>query len=546
MTKSEKQKQKHKWFADAVIYQIYPRSFKDTTDNGIGDLSGIIEKLDYLNDDTEQSLGVDAIWLSPIYPSPMNDFGYDVSNHKDVDPLFGDLNTFDLLVKEAHKRGIKIILDFIPNHTSSEHSAFKESRSSRDNPKRDWYVWHDPAANGGPPNNWLGRFGGSAWEYDEKTDQYYLHQYLSSQPDLNWRNSEVQKALTDVMRFWFGRGVDGLRVDVINRLIEDLDMKDEPRNPNYQPGRDDPYNALLHIYTRTQPETLKMVKLFCEVLDDYEDRYLIGEARLNVKEMIEFYDSCHNNRMSPFNFNLMGLPWNAKSYRSMIDLLEQSLEDTHGHLLAYVLGNHDQPRLASRIGIDRARVASMLLLTLRGTPFIYYGDEIGMTNVEMPFEKTHDPWEKKMLGMGLGRDPQRTPMQWCTEQFAGFSKKEPWLPVSPDYIKYNVDSQQKDPQSILNLHKKLIHMRKSSKILREGEYYPIDTNNKNVFAYERIHESGKMLVVLNFGEQDVVVIAGEGKAHVLCNTFLDKIGESIDLTSVFLRSNEGYVLSPDH
>lgn len=528
------------WFHDAVVYQIYPRSFKDTTGNGIGDLEGVIRKLNYLNDGTERSLGVNAIWISPVYPSPMADFGYDVCDYRDVDPLYGDLDTFDRLVEEAHARGIRIILDFVPNHTSDQHPAFKESRSSRDNPKRDWYIWRDPAPDGGPPNNWISRFGGSAWEYDEATGQYYFHQYLPSQPDLNWRNPEVQEALTDVMRFWLDRGVDGFRVDVINRLVEDDDMKDEPINPNYQPGRDNPYNALLHTETRNQPETLHLIDVFCAVLKEYGAKYLIGEARLRVDEILEFYGACTNGRMIPFNFNFMHMPWNAESYRDFVEELEEKLGGSYWP--NYVLGNHDQPRVASRIGQEQARVAAMLLLTLRGTPFIYYGEEIGMEDVPVPFEQAKDPWDINMPGLGLGRDAERTPMQWNDQAYAGFSSTDPWLPVADDYQYRNVAAQDADPRSTLSLYRTLIHYRQQSSSLKWGTYQTLLPEHKCVYAYERISRDERHIILLNFTGHLQYVRAAEGEGNVVASTLMDIDGTSIDLSRVSLRPHEGILV----
>lgn len=528
------------WFHNAVVYQIYPRSFKDTSGNGVGDLEGIINKLDYLNDGTENSLGVNAIWLSPIYPSPMADYGYDVCDYRDVDPLYGNLETFDRLIEEAHARGIRVILDYVPNHTSDQHPAFKESRSSRDNPKRNWYIWRDPAPDGGPPNNWISRFGGSAWEYDETTGQYYFHQYLPSQPDLNWRNPEVQKELTDVMRFWLDRGVDGFRVDVINRLIEDGDMEDEPVNPNYQPGRDNPYNALLHTETRNQPETLQLINTFCSVLKDYGAKYLIGEARLRIDEIVEFYGACANGRMIPFNFNFMHMPWNAESYRSFVEEFEEKLGGSYWP--NYVLGNHDQPRVASRIGQDQARIAAMLILTLRGTPFIYYGEEIGMKDVPVPFEKAEDPWEVNMPGLDLGRDKERTPMQWDSSAYAGFSAREPWLPVADDYQYRNVAVQREDPRSILSLYRTLIHYRQHVNSLKWGSYRTLLPDHQCVYAYERTSDDERHIIVLNFTGHLQYVSIEEGSGRVACNALMDMQDTDIDPAHISVRPHDGMVI----
>lgn len=531
------------WSRRAVVYQIYPRSFKDANGDGVGDLAGIIEKLDYLNDGTEKSLGVEAIWLSPVYKSPMIDLGYDVSDYLDIDSVFGTLEDFDKLVVEAHRRGIKIIMDFIPNHTSNQHPWFLESRSSRQSPKRDWYIWRDPKSDGSPPNNWLSSFGGPAWTYDEKTGQYHMHSFLSEQPDLNWRNLEVRQEMEHVLEFWIHRGVggvDGFRTDAIDYLIKDDQFRDDPPNPNYIPGRDDPYKALLHTNSKGRPELLKMTNTLCEVLGKHEDKFMVSEAYLDIPQMSEMYTACGNNLHAPLNFNLMSLPWDAMAYKKFIDEFEASLrEDDWPN---YVLGNHDRSRLATRLGQDRARLAAMILLTLRGMPFIYYGGEIGMEDGEIPPERVVDPWEKRTPGFKLGRDPERTPMQWTSNRYAGFSVVEPWLPVAKNYPTYNVESELTDPTSIFSLYRRLIHYRKKSPALLTGFYRSLNVGNKHVFAYLRDCADEKLLVMLNFSHGAETLTTDFSSAKVICNTHLDKaFGETINVRNVTLRSNEGYV-----
>ncbi len=378
----------HEWWQRGIIYQIYPRSFQDSNDDGVGDLPGIASRLDYL-----ERLGVDAIWLSPIYPSPMADFGYDISNYIDVDPLFGTLAEFDRLVEDVHRRGMRIVLDFVPNHTSDKHPWFKESRSSRDNPKRDWYIWRDPAPGGGPPNNWLSNFGGQAWELDEATGQYYYHAFLKEQPDLNWRNHDVQQAMLDVLRFWLDRGVDGFRVDVIWHIVKDDEFRDNLPNPDYGPQLA-PHRQLLATYNTDRPEVHDIIGQMRAVLDEYDERMMVGEIYLPLERLVTYYGAQGSGVHLPFNFHLIELPWHARAIDDAVRRYEAILP-SYGWP-NWVLGNHDNPRIASRIGRAQARVAMMLLLTLRGTPTIYYGDEIGMQNVPIPPDRVQDPFEKNV------------------------------------------------------------------------------------------------------------------------------------------------------
>ena len=386
------------WWRIGVIYQIYPRSFQDSNDDGVGDLEGVIRRLDYL-----AGLGVDAIWISPIFPSPMADFGYDVADYCDIDPLFGDLATFDRLVAEAHRRGLKIILDYVPNHTSDRHPWFVEARASRQSPKRDWYVWRDARADGGPPNNWLSEFGGSAWSWDEATRQYYYHAFLSQQPDLNWRNGEVVAAMLDVLRFWMARGVDGFRVDAIHHLVEDAEFRDNPPNPLWR-ERMSPARRLLRANTTDHPETHDAIARMRRALDECSaDKLLIGEAYLPIDKLVTYYGANLDGFHLPFNFHLIATPWTPTAIAALVEAYEAKLPK--GGWPNWVLGNHDRSRLASRIGSAQARVAAILLLTLRGTPTLYQGDEIGMRDVPIAPDQVHDPWEKNVPGLGLGRDP---------------------------------------------------------------------------------------------------------------------------------------------
>ena len=467
------------------MYQIYPRSFKDSNNDGTGDLEGILQKLDYLNDGTENSLGIGAIWLSPIYKSPMADFGYDVSNYQEIDPIFGNMETFEKLVNEAHNRGIKVLMDFVPNHTSSRHNWFQESKSSKDNPKRDWYIWKDPKEGGGPPNNWLSVFGGPAWTLDETTGQYYQHSFLPEQPDLNWRNPQVRDEMMKILEFWLHKGVDGFRTDAVYYMFKDPEFKDDPYNPQYREGIDTPYDQLLHTNSRGHEEILDNVNAMCNLIgghQEHENTFIISEVYIDLPEMKKFYAACENNKHAPFNFALIGLPWSARVFKKHIDDFESTL--TSEDWPNYAVGNHDQPRLVSRYGSEHARIIAMLLLTLRGMPFIYYGDEIGMEDVHIPPHRIQDPFGKKEGG--YTRDPQRTPMQWTPGEYAGFAQVEPWLPVMKNHQETNVETQLEDRSSLLSLYKKLIHLRKDSPALLSGEYKSIDANNENVYAFTRV------------------------------------------------------------
>ncbi len=521
----------HLWWQKGIIYHIYPRSFQDADGDGVGDLEGIRRRLDYLD-----WLGVDALWLSPIYPSPMADFGYDVSNYTGIDPLFGTMEEFDALLEEAHARSLKIILDLVPNHTSDQHPWFKEARSSRDNPKRDWYIWKDPGPEGGLPNNWLSVFGGPAWTFDEKTGQYYYHGFLKEQPDLNWRNPDVQEAMLDVMRFWFDKGVDGFRIDVLWHLIKDDQFRDNPRNPEYDPA-DAPYNALLPVYSTDQPEVHDIVEKMRAVADTYEDRLLIGEIYLPIHKLVVYYGEEDGGVHLPFNFHLISLPWRAADIDAAISEYEGALPDDGWP--NWVLGNHDQPRVASRIGLEQARVAAMLLLTLRGTPTFYYGDEIGMTDVDIPEDRVQDP-QAKNLGRRLGRDPQRTPMQWDASEHAGFSAREPWLPVADDFRTNNVAALRRDPTSILTLHHRLIQLRRDEPALAVGSYDPVEVGSE-VLAYMRSQGDRRWLVLLNLSRETTTTALRGRSGTVRLSTHLDREGDRVtDVAG--LRPNEGIVV----
>ncbi len=521
------------WWQRGVIYQVYPRSFQDGNGDGVGDIPGITSRLDYLD-----RLGVDAVWISPIFPSPMADFGYDVSNYTDIDPVFGSMADLDALIETAHRGGMKVILDYVPNHTSDRHPWFLESRSSRDNPRRDWYIWRDPAPDGGPPNNWLAHFGGSAWTLDPSTGQYYYHAFLVEQPDLNWRNPEVREAMFDVLRFWLDRGVDGFRIDVLWQLIKDDQFRDNPPNPDYVPEQG-PYKSLLPVYTADLPEMQEITAEMRRIIDSREgDRVMIGEIYLPVERLVAYYGKDGTGAHLPFNFQLLKLPWNAAVIKKAVDRYEALL--TPGAWPNWVLGNHDKHRIASRIGRAQARVAAMMLLTLRGTPTMYYGDEIGMTDVPIPPDRVRDPFEKNVPGLGLGRDPERTPMQWNSQPAAGFTTGDPWLPPASDYAEVNVEAAQNDPASLLGLYRRLIELRRKEPALSTGDYASLDATG-DVFAYLRRAGKRRFLVALNLGHCPQLLALPSVRGRIVLNTHLDRDGEAASEV-LRLRENEGVIL----
>jgi alpha-glucosidase len=534
MSSNDSTSKAHSWWRDGIFYQIYPRSFQDSNGDGIGDIRGVMARLPYL-----KALGVDAIWLSPIFPSPMADFGYDISDYVGIDPKFGSMSDFDALMTAAHSTGLKVILDLVPNHTSDQHPWFIESRSSRDNPKRDWYLWHEPRADGSAPNNWMSDFGGSAWAFDATTQQYYYHAFLAQQPDLNWRNRQVRDAIYDAMRFWLRKGVDGFRVDVLWHLIKDDQFRDNPPNPDFRPGRP-PHEALATAYSADQPEVQEVVAEMRRVVDEFTDRVLIGEIYLPFERLVAYYGKDLSGANLPFNFALLSAPWHAQELAKLIGDYERALPA--GAWPNWVLGNHDRPRVASRVGSPQARVAGMLLLTLRGTPTMYYGDEIGMQQVAIAPDQVRDPFEKNVPGIGVGRDGCRTPMQWDTGARAGFSTGTPWLPLAPDASHENVENLSAERDSILNFYRALIALRGATPALVVGGYAPVVTTG-DVLAYRREYKGDALLVVLNLGGEpisitsDAFVHAGE----ILLSTTLDRTGETVS-GGLDLRGDEGLIV----
>jgi alpha-glucosidase len=481
----------HQWWQHAVFYEIYPRSFADSNNDGIGDLNGITSKLDYVKD-----LGVDAIWITPCFPSPQVDFGYDVSDYENIDPMYGTLKDFDHLSSEAKKHNIRVILDLVVNHTSDQHKWFLDSKSSRTSAHRDWYIWRDGKGPGQLPNNWLSTFGLSGWKFDPKTNQYYYHYFYPEQPDLNWRNPAVETAMLDVTRFWYKRGVSGFRLDAVDTLFEDPNLTDNPVLPGTdkygRPNMQEKYNKKL-------PEVHDAMRKLRSVADQY-DAVLIGETwTTNVNELKDYYGAKNDELQLPMDLMMTefrGLT--ADQYRKHIAAVNAS-----GQWPVYVITNHDIVRSYTRYADgahndDIAKMMAGLYLTLRGTVVMYYGEEIGMENND-PKNKAdvQDPIGKLGWPLEKGRDGERTPMQWNDTTNAGFSKAKPWLPVPPSYKTHNVASEQKDSNSILSFYRQLLSLRHTEPALLDGNYIPLNENDPNVFAYVRQYKDQAILVVLN-------------------------------------------------
>jgi len=530
------------WWQTGVLYQIYPRSFNDANGDGVGDLDGVLEKLDYLSD----TLGIDALWLSPFYPSPMADFGYDVADYTDVDPLFGDLAIFDRLVAEAHARGLKVVTDYVPNHSSDRHPWFLESRSSLDNPRRDWYVWRDPRPGGGPPNNWISIFGGPAWTQDETTGRYYLHSFLKEQPDLNWRNPAVREAMFDALRFWLRRGVDGFRIDVAHFIMKDPQLRDNPRNTAAAVASHKPmgeYDTLIHVYDRGHEDIHQVFRDLRRLVDTYpepRDRMTVGEIHLfDWAEWVRYYGDALDELHMPFNFSLLKADGNAAALRHLVDELEAALPP--GAWPNYVLGNHDEPRLASRYGEAGSRLAAMLLLMLRGTPTLYYGDEIGIPQADIPPARQQDPWGRRMPGQG--RDGCRTPMAWTDAPGAGFTTAPaPWLPLHNDYETRNVAHQLQDPASLLNLYRQLLALRKATPALQTGRYDPVEEVPDGCFGFIRRTATEAFLIVLNFSAAEQSITAPSPLRRLLLSTQPDRT-EIPSGTTLTLQGYEGVIVA---
>jgi alpha-glucosidase len=480
------------WWQHAVIYEIYPRSFADSNNDGLGDLGGITSRLDYLH-----ALGVDAIWITPCYPSPQFDFGYDVADYKNIDPMYGTLADFDVLTHEAHKRGIRVIMDFVVNHTSYKHPWFLESKSSRNSPRRDWYIWRDGKGPGQPPNNWESSFGGSAWTLDPATGQYYYHYFEAEQPDLNWRNPAVEKAMFDVTRFWHRHGVDGFRLDAVDLLFEDPDLKDNPVLPGKNEFGDPEMTNKFNDNLAENHDELRRLRN----VTDANGQVLIGETWTdNIDQLKAYYGPNHNELQLPMDFMFTTVnKLSAPDFRKQIGLAESA-----GGWPVFVISNHDIVRSYTRYGDGKnndqiARLMAGMYLTLRGTPILYYGEELGMENHDpLRKEDVKDPLGQRGWPEQKGRDGERTPMQWDATINAGFTQGKPWLPVDPRSTTFNVESESGDPDSILNFYRRVLSLRRSSSALSDGDYVPLMESDPNVLVYLRRSSKETMLVALNF------------------------------------------------
>ena len=489
------------WWKHAVFYEVYPRSFADSNNDGIGDLNGITSKLDYLKE-----LGVDAIWISPCFPSPQVDFGYDVSDYENIDPMYGTLADFDKLAVEAKKRGIHLVLDFVVNHTSDQHKWFLDSKSSRTSAHRDWYVWHDGKAPGQPPNNWTSTFGGSAWKFDPTTNQYYYHFFYAAQPDLNWRNPAVKNAMFDVTRWWYKRGVSGFRLDAVDTLFEDPHLHDNPVLPEKNAFGD---QVQERKYNDKLPEVHDVLRDLRTIANQH-DAVLIGETwTTDIAELNRYYGAHNDELQLPMDFLFTTVnKLSAAEFRKQIAAV-----DSASGWPTFVISNHDIARSYDRYGDGEhndqiAKLMAGLYLTLRGTPIMYYGEEIGMkTTPPTRKEDVQDPIGRTGWPKEKGRDGERTPMQWDESVNAGFSTGKPWLPVPPTYKTHNVADESKDPNSVLSFYRKVLKLRHTDKALMDGSYVPLNENDPNVLTYLRSRTDEMVLVALNMSgsEQKVKI-----------------------------------------
>ncbi len=496
------------WWRGAVIYQIYPRSFKDTNGDGIGDLNGVTEKMDYI-----ASLGVDAIWLSPFFTSPMADFGYDISDYEDVDPMFGTLADFDRMLAAAHERGLKVIIDLVISHTSDRHPWFEESRSSKDNAKADWFVWADAKPDGTPPTNWLSIFGGSAWEWDSRRSQYYMHNFLASQPDLNFHNRQVQDAVLSAAKFWLERGVDGFRLDTVNFYFHDQLLRDNPPlGTSEMPSTVDPtnpYGYQDHLYDKTRPENLVFLERLRSLLDRYPGTTSVGEigADGQAVELTASYTEQGRRIHMAYSFDLL-TPQHSAGYVRRI--LEEMNEGIGSGWASWALSNHDVKRVASRWGegLDLTKFAPLetaLCASLRGTPCLYQGEELGLPQADVPFEKLQDPYGIRFWPEYKGRDGCRTPMPWVRDNAnAGFSEAEPWLPVAPQHLAQAVSEQESDGTSPLNRNRAFYAWRQNHRPLKKGDMTFLDSDGETL-VFTRTYKGETVLCAFNLGTSPATV-----------------------------------------
>ena len=510
------------WWQRGAIYQVYPRSFADADGDGVGDLRGVIAHLDHL-----EALAAEAVWLSPFYPSPMADFGYDVADYCDVDPAFGTLADFDRLVAESHARGIRVVVDWVPNHTSDRHPWFEASRSSREDPKRDWYVWRDPAPGGGPPNDWQSSFRacGAAWTLDERTGQYYLHSFMPQQPDLNWENPAVEAAMHDVLRFWLDRGVDGFRIDVVHKIAKDPLLRD---NAGDQRPHDGDWETI--------HERLRRIR---RVVDAYPDRMLVGEVYLFDLHRVVSYVNSGDELHLAHNFVFLHLLWSADAFRASIDDFEALATEIAWP--AWFLANHDHPRVASRFddgghGAARARAIGLMLHALRGTPFVYQGEELGLPDAEIPPERVVDV---------DGRDPERAPIPWrppsAAGPGAGFTTGEPWLPLTSAAEALNVERQAADPRSTLALYRRLGRLRRATPALQSGGQHSIEAG-PDVLAWERERDGERWVAAVNFATRPAALGGVDGAGRLELSTDPDRPEGDVALAGLALGPGEGVLV----
>ena len=509
------------WWRGCVIYQIYPRSYQDSNDDGIGDLKGIMRRLPYI-----AALGIDAIWISPFFKSPMKDFGYDVSDYCEVDPMFGTLADFDALVVEAHRLGLKVMIDEVLSHTADIHPWFKESRSSRANPKADWYVWADARPDGTPPNNWLAIFGGSAWQWDTRRQQYYMHNFLAEQPDLNFHNGEVQDALLDITRFWLERGVDGFRLDTINFYFHSQGLENNPplppdeRNDQTAPAVN-PYNYQDHIYDKSRPENLAFLERFRALLDEYRARAAVGEVGDSQRglEVVAAYTAGGKRVHMCYSFDFLAPEKiSAAKVRAVLEAFGKVAVDGWS---CWAFSNHDVMRVASRWAADEAdptaylKVISALLMSLRGSVCIYQGEELGLTEADLKFEDLRDPYGIRFWPEFKGRDGCRTPMVWdAAAANGGFSTVKPWLPVPAKHLSQAVDTQQGDPASLLEHYRRFLAFRRQHPALVKGDIDFIESDGETL-AFTRREGNERIACVFNLGSRPVEIDLGHGALQPL-------------------------------
>ncbi len=518
------------WWRDGIIYQIYPRSFCDSNGDGFGDLPGITSKLDYLHD-----LGVDAIWLSPIYPSLDKDFGYDVSDYEGIDPRYGTMADFDELVQQAHSRHIHVVMDMVFNHTSDQHPWFLKSKSGKQNPYRNWYMWQPPKSGNRRPNNWQSVFGGDGWEWDESTQEYFFHMFVKEQPDLNWRNPAVRRAVLEVFRFWMDRGVDGFRLDVFNAYFKDKQFQDNPIKFGLRA-----FDRQQHIHDVDQPEMMPLLAELRELLDAYPDRYAVGETFLATPAGAAAYVG-EKALHAAFNFHFSSSGWSAFEFLNSILIWEGALGKAGWP--NYVLNNHDTVRTTTRYKMDdtdeQAKLTALFMLTLRGTPFLYYGEEIGMRDIQLKRSEILDPAGRKYWPLYKGRDGCRSPMQWSAELYAGFSTAQPWMKVHTNYSSRNVETQQDDQNTLFNFYRKVIRMRREIPALTRGDWTPMPRLHSRVLAYQRTYNSQTLTVLLNFSALPIPIQA-DIRGDVILSTHSRPMGDII--APISLSPYEGIVI----